>query len=166
MLCSKKVLVIYGLPGSGKTTLARKIQGQLNCPWYNADRVRDTLSSDLGFSFADRLEQARRMGSLALLSAEQPSTPLVLVDFVCPTYETYNTFKQTIVNGYKNSNPLTIVSIFMDTIKPEDSRFADTAKLAEYTLIDRNPDLVFKTFIGSEQEWVLAVQKTLFLLKP
>jgi len=35
----KKVLII-GLPGSGKTTLAKKLKKNLKADWINADKIR------------------------------------------------------------------------------------------------------------------------------
>ena len=154
----KTIIFIYGLPGSGKSTLAEKIQNARGYPWYNADRVRHTLSVDLGFSIRDRLEQARRMASLSVLSLEQPGVDNVIVDFVCPTYETHSMFKQSVTN-YSQDKPPKILSIFMDTISNESSRFADTAKLAEYKMIDRHPDLVFTSFMQVSEGWEKAVLK-------
>ena len=37
-----KILII-GLPGSGKTTLAKNILSFLNADWFNADAVRKNL---------------------------------------------------------------------------------------------------------------------------
>ena len=36
-----KKILIMGLPGSGKTTLAEKLVPMLNAVWLNADRVRE-----------------------------------------------------------------------------------------------------------------------------
>lgn len=35
------LLVVFGLPGTGKTTLARKLAGHLGWPHYNTDIIRD-----------------------------------------------------------------------------------------------------------------------------
>ena len=35
-----KVVLIMGLPGSGKTTLAKELVPLLNAKWLNADKVR------------------------------------------------------------------------------------------------------------------------------
>ena len=53
-----------GLPGSGKTTLARQLSERLPAVWYNADEIRNNINKDLAFTESDRLEQARRMGIL------------------------------------------------------------------------------------------------------
>jgi adenylylsulfate kinase len=103
-------ILVMGLPGSGKTTLARAVAQKLQCPHFNADEVRATLSKDLGFSIADRIEQARRMGALCDLSTSQH----VIADFVCPTPETRLAFNADFV-------------VWVDRIKA--GRFEDTNKL-------------------------------------
>jgi adenylylsulfate kinase-like enzyme len=65
------IIVISGLPGAGKTALAKEIIRRTNAIHLNADDVREELSSDLGFGIEDRLEQARRMGSVARLLSNQ-----------------------------------------------------------------------------------------------
>ena len=60
---SHKILIM-GLPGAGKTTLARALGPMLNAVVFNNDEVRKNINRDLGFTMEDRLEQARRMGWL------------------------------------------------------------------------------------------------------
>jgi hypothetical protein len=84
------IIQIIGLPGSGKTTLAKALASRINAILLNADEVRAELSSDLGFSIEDRVEQARRLGALARLLSNQNHT--TIVDFVCPTEETRKAF--------------------------------------------------------------------------
>lgn len=84
------IIVISGLPGAGKTSLAKEIVRRTNAIHLNADDVRSELSSDLGFGIKDRLEQARRMGAVARLLSNQNQT--VVVDFVNPTEETRKAF--------------------------------------------------------------------------
>lgn len=79
-----------GLPGSGKTTLCKAVAERTPIIHLNADDVRFDLSSDLGFTLKDRLEQARRMGAMARLLSRQGH--VVMVDFVCPTEETRQAF--------------------------------------------------------------------------
>ena len=55
-------ILIMGLPGAGKTTLANALAPLLNAVVFNADAVRANLSRDLGFTHPDRVEHARRMG--------------------------------------------------------------------------------------------------------
>jgi adenylylsulfate kinase len=83
-------ILIMGLPGAGKTTLANALAPLLNAVVFNADAVRANLSRDLGFSHSDRLEHARRMGWMSDRVVEAGGT--AIADFVCPTEETRAAF--------------------------------------------------------------------------
>jgi len=76
-------ILIMGLPGAGKTTLARILASRLNAVHFNADEVRQHINKDLGFSKSDRLEQARRMGWLC--DQVVKTGGFVIADFICPT---------------------------------------------------------------------------------
>ena len=93
-----KILII-GLPGSGKTTLAKKLKIKLKAEWLNADKVRQKFN-DWDFSRKGVLKQAKRMGALAKKSKKK----FVIADFICP-YE----------KGRKLFEPDYL--IWMDTIK-------------------------------------------------
>lgn len=110
------IIQIIGLPGSGKTELAKALKERINAIHLNADEVRATVNSDLGFTPEDRLEQARRMGEMARLISKQGVAP-VIVDFVCPTELTRSAFGKP------------DILIYMDTIK--EGRFEDTNKMFE-----------------------------------
>lgn len=84
------IIQIIGLPGSGKTSLAKGLLHRINAVHLNADEVRATVNSDLGFDLQDRIEHARRLGEMARLISAQGQT--VIVDFVCPTKETRKAF--------------------------------------------------------------------------
>lgn len=65
---------LTGLPGAGKTTVGQALLPALRAVdrrpvLLDGDRLRRGLSRDLGFSPADRAEQARRTGELAALLA-------------------------------------------------------------------------------------------------
>ena len=102
------------MPGSGKTGLALALQERINGILLNADDVRATVNSDLGFTHEDRIEHARRMGDMARLISKQGVAP-VIVDFICPTEETRKAF------GTAN------LVIWVDRIKQ--GRFEDRNKL-------------------------------------
>jgi len=84
------IIQVIGLPGSGKTTFARQLCDRTNAVHINADAVRADLSSDLGFSAEDRIEQARRLGAMSRLLSAQGY--VVVADFVCPTEDTRKAF--------------------------------------------------------------------------
>ena len=106
-------ILIMGLPGSGKTYLAQRLQPLLNAAWFNADKVRE-MSNDWDFSEEGRKRQSLRMKSLA--DYESENKRIVICDFICPTSETRKMFDPDIV-------------IWLDTIK--EGRFEDTNKLFE-----------------------------------
>src|SRR5438067_10560570 len=83
-------ILIMGLPGAGKTTLARCIAPQINAVLFNADEVRANVNKDLGFSEADRIEQARRMGWLCDQVVKVGC--FAVADFICPTPSTRAAF--------------------------------------------------------------------------
>ena len=85
----KKILVM-GLPGVGKTTFAKQLAPKLQAVHLNADEIRKEINKDLGFSEADRIEQARRMGVLSDIVCR--SGNFAIADFICPTPETRKAF--------------------------------------------------------------------------
>jgi bifunctional enzyme CysN/CysC len=81
------VIWLTGLPGSGKTTIAREVERQLferRCQTMllDGDQVRHGLCGDLDFSPAGRTENIRRVGEAAKLFFEQGC--VVLCAFVSP----------------------------------------------------------------------------------
>lgn len=110
-------ILIMGLPGAGKTTLARPAAGRLNAVYFNADDVRATLSPELGFSHEHRIEHAHRMGWLCDRVVETGG--FAIADFVCPTQQTRAAF---FAGGPG-------VLVFVDRI--EAGRFEDTNRLFE-----------------------------------
>jgi adenylylsulfate kinase len=87
---SNHKILIMGLPGAGKTTLARTLAPQLRAVVFNADGVRAHINRDLGFSHADRIEHARRMGWLCDQVVD--GGHMAIADFVCPTPQTRQAF--------------------------------------------------------------------------
>lgn len=102
-----------GLPGSGKTWLAERLQKQLNCAWFNADEIR-RQANDWEFGDEARIRQARRMRNIA--NYEKGCGRIVICDFVCPTELTRHIFEADL-------------TVWLDTI--EEGRFEDTNKMFE-----------------------------------
>ena len=106
-------ILILGLPGSGKTYLAQRLQPLIQSAWYNADKVRE-MAGDWDFSNEGRLRQSERMKTFA--NFESINGRKVICDFVCPTEETRKMFEADVL-------------IWMNTI--EAGRFEDTNKIFE-----------------------------------
>jgi len=83
-------ILIMGLPGAGKTTLARILAARLNAVHFNADEVRAHINKDLGFSEHDRIEHAGRMGWLC--DQVVKTGGFAVADFICPTPQTRRAF--------------------------------------------------------------------------
>tara|TARA_B000000460_G_C21528068_1_gene399315 strand:+ start:922 stop:1743 length:822 start_codon:yes stop_codon:yes gene_type:complete len=75
-------ILIMGLPGSGKTTLASKLVPLLKAKWLNADEVRKK-ANDWDFSEEARKRQAKRMADLA--EKYKKEGHYIVADFICPT---------------------------------------------------------------------------------
>ena len=106
-----KIILIMGLPGSGKTTLANELGSLLNAKRLNADEVRKK-ANDWDFSLEGRKRQAKRMADLALDLKKDGS--YVVADFICPTPEARSLFPSD-------------YTIWVDTIKK--GRYDDTNKM-------------------------------------
>jgi adenylylsulfate kinase len=106
-----KIILIMGLPGSGKTTLANKLGSMINAKRLNADEVRKE-ANDWDFSEEGRTRQAKRMADFAKKLKDDRN--YVVADFVCPTPEARSLFPADYI-------------IWVDTIK--ESRFDDTNKM-------------------------------------
>ena len=106
-----KIILVMGLPGAGKTTLADEMAPLLNAKRLNADEVRKA-ANDWDFSEEGRTRQAKRMSDAALKLKSEGHN--VIADFICPTPEARKLFPADYV-------------IWVDTIK--EGRFDDTNKM-------------------------------------
>ena len=106
-----KIILIMGLPGAGKTTLANELSKLIECKRLNADEIRKA-ANDWDFSEEGRKRQARRMSDAALKIKKEGNN--VIADFICPTPAARELFPADYI-------------IWVDTIK--EGRFEDTNQI-------------------------------------
>ena len=107
-------ILIMGLPGAGKTTLAEALRDLIQdnnqtVDWFNADLIRQAYD-DWDFSVEGRIRQSVRMRDLA----DKMTSDYVICDFVCPLPAMRDNFAanfvvwvDTIDNGkYKDTNQM------------------------------------------------------------
>jgi adenylylsulfate kinase len=136
-------ILIFGLPGSGKTTLAEKLlRFSSNIVHLNADRIRKEYN-DWDFSPEGRHRQATRMRTLAD-SAIANGAEFVIADFVAPIFELRNIFAADF-------------AIWVDTLKT--GRFEDTNKVWQPpTTIEYDAHIQqYTTDVEEERLWNLII---------
>ena len=101
-------ILIFGLPGSGKTTLAKPFADLIGGVHLNADDVRGHYQ-DWDFTPEGRMRQAMRMRYLA--DGVVRAGKVAVADFVAPTEQARMEFNADF-------------TVWMDTIK--EGRFEDT----------------------------------------
>ena len=106
-----KIILIMGLPGAGKTTLAEALAPMINAKRLNADEVRKA-ANDWDFSPEGRTRQSQRMAEFALKLKNEGN--YVVADFICPTPEARKLFPADYI-------------VWVDTIKA--GRFEDTNQM-------------------------------------
>ena len=158
------VLWFTGLSGSGKSTVARRLEQrlfQLGCRTFflDGDNLRHGLNGDLGFSPEDRKENIRRVAEVAKLAFEHGN--LVLASFISP-YQADRDFARSLLP------PGRFFEIFVkcdiEVCKRRDPKGlyakALRGEIANFTGIDApyeepvHPELVVETDLRSSEEIV------------
>lgn len=148
-----KRILIMGLPGAGKTTLAQTLKKYIETnsaffrpqaealygsyaivEWFNADDVRKRFN-DWDFSHEGRIRQSHRMRELA----DRSTADFVICDFVAPLVEMRHNYKAD-------------WTIWVDTI--DQGRFEDTNRMFmepdvyDFRITEKNADK-WAEFIGN-----------------
>ena len=137
-------ILVMGLPGSGKTTLAKPFAELLDAAYFNGDQVRRKYD-DGDFSLAGREYQAQRMKYLC--DGAQTITSHVVADFICPTMETRRIFNADF-------------TVWMDTLK--ESEYEDTNQMFEKPI---KPDYHVSSWFDDTHRQLVQVVERFMLSK-
>ena len=121
-------ILIMGLPGSGKTTLASKLVPLIKAKWLNNDKVRKE-ANDWDFSEEGRKRQAKRMADFA--ERYKQDGHHVVADFICPTPEARKLFNPDYIVWVNTINKGKYDDTNKMFVKPKKFDFQVTTQNAE-----------------------------------
>ncbi len=165
------VLWLTGLSGSGKSTVAKKLEQrlyELGCRtmFLDGDNLRHGLNGDLGFSDTDRNENIRRAAEVARLSFSHGN--IVLCTFISPFQKERDFARSIIPEGRffeiyvqcdievcKRRDPK---GLYAKALRGEISNFTGISSPYE---APENPELVVETDLRSTEEIVEQILQAL-----
>jgi adenylylsulfate kinase len=104
LLCQRGIVVwLYGMSGSGKSTIANAVEKVLHeqgrmTTILDGDNLRSGINKNLGFSDDDRRENIRRVSHMARVFAEQGI--ITFVSIITPRHELRDLARDTIGDDY------------------------------------------------------------------
>lgn len=155
------VFWLFGNSGSGKTTIASKVQKKLfeqgkYAVVLDGDNLRNGLNQSLGFSDEDRLENIRRAAEVCKMFMAHGA--IVLATFVCPK-NNLRTLAQSIIGNdfyeiYIEASVETLMSrdtkgFYKKAISGEMNQLTGINAVFE---VPENPSLVIQTDQISQEE--------------
>jgi len=166
------VLWFTGLSGSGKSTIANKVEEELFKTGYqtyslDGDNIRSGINHGLGFTAEDRHENLRRIGELAKLFVD--AGMVTIAAFVSPLEKDRELVKKIVGEA-------DFIEIYVETSLEECERRdvkglykkARAGEIKNFTGIDapyeepKHPDVVIKTEMESIED---AVKKVVTFVK-
>lgn len=172
----KMVIFITGLPGAGKTTIARALHGRLleiigdnphdKIKMIDGDLVRERFGGDLGFSRPDREENIRRIGQLAKEAVDEGCVA------VCSAIAPYEGIRKEVRSNMEEDGTSyfeVYISTPVSVCRRRDPkglyRKADTGEITGMTGVDdpyeepRNPDVSINTDGKEVEECINEIMK-------
>ncbi len=166
---SSLVVWLYGLSGSGKSTIANALEKKLfelgnHTYILDGDNTRFGLNSDLGFSAKDRLENIRRVAEVASLMAD--AGLIVLCSLITP-YEEHRRMVKEILQNQPN------LFVYIDSSveacekrdpkglykKARNGEIDNFTGISDYFEIPEKPDLIINTEKFTLDECVLILSE-------
>lgn len=148
------LLWFTGLSGSGKSTVASKLQEKLNTHSkltyvLDGDNVRHGINSDLGFTESDRVENIRRIGEVSKLFVD--CGVITLSCFISP----YNKDRDTVRSKLEGRYVEVFIDCDLETCEKRDPKGlykkARNGDIKNFTGIDApyekpiNPEIIINT---------------------
>jgi len=153
------VFWLYGLSGSGKSTIADKVERSLVAQGHyikllDGDNVRTGLNKDLGFTDADRSENIRRIAEVARLFLDAGF--VVITSFISPLKE-YRDLAESII-GEGDFTKVYINASF-STCSERDVKglYAKAKKGAVSHFTGK--DSLFEAPSDSDEDWILDTEQ-------